>query len=90
MRGRKNFVTTLNTLTKRENMIKVMMNSDFKIDRDENGAILFKDRNPDYFPLILEHLRTGKFSTRKVSIRNEEWFSYEINVHNLTLLSLFL
>ncbi|KAG2379336.1 hypothetical protein C9374_007475 [Naegleria lovaniensis] len=67
--GGKNFVTTLQTLTKRENMIKVMLNSDFKIDKDENGAILFKDRNPDYFPHILEHLRTG--STTHIGLWEE-------------------
>ncbi|EFC44548.1 predicted protein, partial [Naegleria gruberi] len=57
--GGKIFTTTRSTIMKRDNMLKVMLNSEFKIDTDDNGNILFADRNPDYFQLILEHLRTG-------------------------------
>ncbi|KAL9656478.1 hypothetical protein ABK040_005242 [Willaertia magna] len=68
--GGKVFQTTTVTLQKRENFFKTMLNSDFHIDRDENGAILISDRNPDYFPIILEHLRTG--STTMIGIPEEE------------------
>ncbi|EFC44135.1 hypothetical protein NAEGRDRAFT_4350, partial [Naegleria gruberi] len=64
LRG-KIFITTLQTLTKRENMFKIMLGSQFGIDKDENGYILI-DRDPDYFPIILEHLRTG--STTHIGI----------------------
>ncbi|KAG2374940.1 hypothetical protein C9374_010314 [Naegleria lovaniensis] len=53
------FMTTLRTINKRENLMKVMMTSEFMIEKDENGAILFADRNPFYFNMILEFLRTG-------------------------------
>ncbi|KAG2379262.1 hypothetical protein C9374_007401 [Naegleria lovaniensis] len=57
--GGKMFITSLQTINKRETMLKTMLNSDFKIDKDENGCVLLEDRNPDYFPIILEHIRTG-------------------------------
>ena len=60
MVGGKMFVTSLSTINRRENMIKTMLNSDFKVDRDENGCILLSESNPDYFPIILEHIRTGR------------------------------
>ncbi|KAG2387067.1 hypothetical protein C9374_002102 [Naegleria lovaniensis] len=56
--GGKIFTTTKTTISKRENMLKTMIHSEFGIDRDSSGAIML-DRNPDYFPIILEHLRTG-------------------------------
>ncbi|KAF0984457.1 hypothetical protein FDP41_000356 [Naegleria fowleri] len=70
--GGKIFTTTKTTISKRENMLKTMINSEFGIDRDSSGAIML-DRNPDFFPIILEHLRTG--STTHCGLweeRNEE------------------
>ncbi|KAG2379138.1 hypothetical protein C9374_007776 [Naegleria lovaniensis] len=67
------FVTSLRTINQNENMLKVMLNSDFNIDKDENGCIVFADRNPEYFPIILEHIRTG--STTYIGLweeKNEE------------------
>ncbi|KAG2386336.1 hypothetical protein C9374_002782 [Naegleria lovaniensis] len=68
MVGGKLFVTTHRTLNKRENMLKTMLSSGFKIDTDENGCIIL-DRNPEYFPIILEHIRTG--STNYIGLWEE-------------------
>ncbi|KAG2379332.1 hypothetical protein C9374_007471 [Naegleria lovaniensis] len=43
-----------------DNLFKVMFDSGFGIEREENkSAISFEDRNPEYFEYILEHLRQG-------------------------------
>lgn len=68
--GGKFFVTSTSTINKRENMLKVMLNSDFAIDKDDNGCIVFADRSPEYFPIILEHVRTG--STNYVGLWEEK------------------
>jgi hypothetical protein len=58
--GGQTFETTLTSLQKNDNIIKVIIATELTIDKDEHGAILFPDRNPEFFPIILEHIRTGR------------------------------
>jgi len=54
----KTFVTK-KTLNNVDSMLKRMINSDFPIDKDENGSILLNDIASEHFDIILEHLRTN-------------------------------
>ncbi|KAF0979228.1 hypothetical protein FDP41_001571 [Naegleria fowleri] len=52
--------SSLEYVCAQDNLFKVMFDSGFGIEREENkSAISFEDRDPEYFEYILEHLRQG-------------------------------
>uniref|UniRef100_A0A1I7TGS7 BTB domain-containing protein n=1 Tax=Caenorhabditis tropicalis TaxID=1561998 RepID=A0A1I7TGS7_9PELO len=52
------FKTSKSTLTRFDGMLKVMMETDIPVTKDESGAI-FIDRSPKHFELILNFMRDG-------------------------------
>ncbi|KAF1767546.1 hypothetical protein GCK72_007505 [Caenorhabditis remanei] len=52
------FKTTKSTLTRFDGMLKVMIETEIPVEKDESGCI-FVDRDPTHFRLILNFLRDG-------------------------------
>ncbi|KAF1767421.1 hypothetical protein GCK72_007380 [Caenorhabditis remanei] len=52
------FQTTKSTLTRFDGMLKVMIETEIPVEKDESGCI-FIDRDPTHFRLILNFLRDG-------------------------------
>uniref|UniRef100_A0A1I7TGS6 BTB domain-containing protein n=1 Tax=Caenorhabditis tropicalis TaxID=1561998 RepID=A0A1I7TGS6_9PELO len=52
------FKTSKSTLTRFDGMLKVMMETEIPVTKDESGAI-FIDRSPKHFDLILNFMRDG-------------------------------
>lgn len=67
--GSRIFVTTKETLMREETIFKVMLFTSLPLDQDEQGALKI-DRNPEHFPIILDHLRTGQLKT--IGIRDDD------------------
>ncbi|EFP09904.1 hypothetical protein CRE_21351 [Caenorhabditis remanei] len=57
--GGTGFQTTKSTLTRFDGMLKVMIETEIPVEKDESGCI-FIDRDPTHFRLILNFLRDGQ------------------------------
>jgi hypothetical protein len=54
------FVTTTQTINSCENLLRVMLNTDIPLEKDDlDGAIVFPDQNPEYFPVIMDYLQAA-------------------------------
>jgi len=61
--GGKIFRTTVELLTREESFFSSMFSGRVVIDKDPFDDSYFVDRSPEYFPMILEFLRTGGIKT---------------------------
>jgi len=70
--GGTKFTTTKETLTSQENLFFFMFSSG-NFEPDENGEYFF-DRNPEYFPLILDYLRGSDIDWKALKNEEERFF----------------
>lgn len=57
--GGQTFASTSSTLSKENSLLSAIVSGNFGVEPDEDGCI-FVDRDPKYFPHILNYLRTTK------------------------------
>jgi hypothetical protein len=71
--GGQQFITSKQTLSSQETILKVLVTTSLPVDKDDFGAILIEgDHNPEYFTIILDFLRTGKVTAVGVPDNNVE------------------
>jgi len=89
--GGKLFSVSLQTLTKEEpSFFSAMFSGRFKLEKDEEDGSYFIDRNPLYFEVILDYLRTGVINFKKYNSEELAELKMEIEFYQiLSLLNIF-
>jgi len=89
--GGKVFSCSLNTLIKEEpSYFSAMFSGRYKLEKDEEDGSYFIDRNPTYFEIILDYLRTGKLRFAKFSPEEIDELTEEAEFYQIPTLIAFL
>eukprot|EP01062_Namystynia_karyoxenos_P002153 TRINITY_DN10749_c1_g1_i1.p1 TRINITY_DN10749_c1_g1~~TRINITY_DN10749_c1_g1_i1.p1 ORF type:complete len:226 (+),score=56.67 TRINITY_DN10749_c1_g1_i1:88-765(+) len=81
--GGRHFTTTVETIAKaRGSMLSALVSGRHEVARDKGGAI-FIDRNPRYFELILEYLRTDQVDQHLLDRMDQRALERELDFYGL-------